>query len=107
MLRFNTLLHDEGVDPKNVKLVRHQDSRAEDGCTPYELWCTRDGRFDFYQTLQSSEVFNDRRQIAAFVRTPNDETLFVGVYEIDGQSVAPEGTTCRVTKREVGGHTLY
>ncbi len=28
---FNTILREEGIDPKNVRLVRHKDKKAEKG----------------------------------------------------------------------------
>lgn len=52
-LRFNALLAQAGIAPAAVRLLRHQDSRAAKGKTPYELW--RDDRpsFEIYQEGQS------------------------------------------------------
>jgi hypothetical protein len=36
MIKFNSLLKDEGIDPAEVKLVRHQDTRWTPGA--YQLW---------------------------------------------------------------------
>lgn len=60
MIRFNTLLEKPGagIDPKEVKLVRHQDHRSPDGPTPYQLWLAGDGRLELYQQIQSSPVFS-------------------------------------------------
>jgi hypothetical protein len=38
MIRFNTLLPEEAVEPAHVKLVRHQDTRYSARRTPYQLW---------------------------------------------------------------------
>lgn len=81
-LRFNTLLSQAKIDPGEVRLLRHQDSRLAKGSGPYELW--RDDRpaFDRYQASQS---FEDRSRLtakywASFVVTPDDETMLAGFY---------------------------
>jgi hypothetical protein len=81
---FNTILLEAGLPLSDVCLLRHQDNRAERGRTPYELW--RDDRpaFDLYQSHQSVEGRQkfSRRYWASFVGTPDNETLFVGVYAV-------------------------
>ena len=89
MLTFNTILRSEGVDPTKVRLVRHQDNRAIVSCTPYNLWRAGDGRLELYQRIQRREVFEIGSTLASFVATPADETLFVGLYHVDGIGVAP------------------
>jgi hypothetical protein len=37
-LTFRTALVDVGVDPKKVRLLRHQDAKADYGRTPYEMF---------------------------------------------------------------------
>ena len=81
-LRFNSLLAQIGVAPDAVRLLRHQDSRAAKGKTPYELW--RDDRtaFEIYQEGQS---FGNRVKLkgdywASFVVNPASETLLAGFY---------------------------
>lgn len=81
-LRFNALLAQAGIAPAAVRLLRHQDSRAAKGKTPYELW--RDDRpsFEIYQEGQS---FGNRAKLkgdywASFVVTPAGETLLAGFY---------------------------
>lgn len=71
-LRFNSLLAQAGIAPGVVRLLRHQDSRAAKGKTPYELW--RDDRpaFEVYQGGQS---FGNRAKLkgdywASLVVTP-------------------------------------
>ena len=79
-LRFNSLLGQAGIAPSFVRLLRHQDTRAEKGSTPYELW--RDDRPEIYQGAQS---FRNRPKLrgaywACFVATPGGETLLAGFY---------------------------
>jgi len=81
---FNTILEGNGLSLGDVRLLRHQDPRSERGRSPYELW--RDNRpgFDLYQSLQRT----DRRTHfsspfwASFVVTPDQETMFVGIYGV-------------------------
>lgn len=81
-LRFNTLLAQANIAPSAVRLLRHQDSRAERGRSPYELW--RDDRptFEAYQEAQS---VGNRAKLrgeywACFVVPPSGETLLAGFY---------------------------
>jgi len=81
-LRFSTILSQAAIPPASVRLLRHQDSRAAKGRTPYELW--RDDRpaFEAYQSIQS---FSQRTRLkadywASFVVAPGGETLLAGFY---------------------------
>lgn len=107
MLGFNSLLRDAGLDPATVKLVRHQDVRAIRGCTPYELWCAKDGRLELYQAIQREERFKGASHIASFVGTPDNDTLFIGIYIVDGKNAVPAGTLDPVRGHDVGGLHLY
>jgi len=106
MIRFNTLLREEGVDPAEVKLVRHQDTRCP-GRTPYQLWMAADGTFDFYQRMQGRLVFDGATVLGSFVATSFDETLFVGLYDINGVGVVPQGTIDPLSGHDVSGLHLY
>lgn len=107
MISLNTLLCHERVEPKTVKLVRHQDSRFPNSPTPYQLWLAADGRFDIYQKVQGRPVYRDARMIASFVGTPLNETLFVGLYAIKGIGAAPDGLIDPVSGEVVGGKNFY
>jgi GIY-YIG catalytic domain len=107
MLTFNAILRHEGVDPSKVRLVRHQDNRAIVSCTPYNLWRAADGRLELYQRIQRRDVFEVGSTLATFVATPADETLFVGLYHVDGLGVAPPGTTDPVIQADRGGFHFY
>jgi hypothetical protein len=84
-LLFNTLLIQAGITPGDVRLLRHQDSRATKGRTPYALWRNDLPAFDAYQAHQSERnrtVLSSRPLWGSFVGTPARETLFVGLYSI-------------------------
>ena len=79
---FNTILTQEGIDPTQVRLLRHQDTRADTVRSPYELW--RDDRpgFESYQSVQSAQ---NRAKFASpywasFVADFAGATLFAGLY---------------------------
>ena len=108
MLGFNHLLRDAGLDPKNVKLARHQDNRPiRRRCGPYVLWGAKDGRFEHYQRIQHKDRFKGASHLASFVVTPAGDTLFVGIYQIDGVGIAPAGTIDLDTHEDDSGHVQY
>jgi len=80
---FNSLLAQFELAPKDVILLRHQDTRAATGRTPYELW--RDDRpaFESYQSVQSirnRSKFTRAPFWVSFVATPDGATMFVGLF---------------------------
>src|SRR6266566_4493439 len=103
MIGFNALLRDEGVDPADVKLVRHQDTHHAARVTPYQLWLAADGQFDLYQNIQRRAVFKGARLLASFVATPLNETLFVGIYENKRVGKAKPGLIDPISCKDVGG----
>ncbi|WP_392887782.1 GIY-YIG nuclease family protein [Pseudomonas migulae] len=107
MVTFNYFLNSVGLDLSRVRLVRHQDQRASRGKTPYDLWVAGDGRFDEYQSIQARDVFSNAGWVAAFVATPLNETLFVGIYRVAGLSTVPVGTKDPLTGEDVSGLHLY
>ena len=106
MIKFNALLRDEGVDPTDVKLVRHQ-AALKGRPTPYQLWCAADGRFELYQSIQRRAVFKGARLLASFVATPLNETLFVGLYAIKGVTTAAPGLLDPISGKDMGGRHFY
>jgi hypothetical protein len=109
MIHFNDILAAEGIEPEEVKLVRHKDNRSPEGVGVYDVWLAEDGRFELYQRLQHRMVFANASMLASFVVTPTEETLFVGMYDVAGVGKASPGTICPVTSRDVGtgSHNLY
>src|SRR5215467_1786142 len=83
-ISFNTLLTQSGFALRDVRLLRHQDNRADKGKTPYELWRDDPKQFDQYQSIQKP----DRREQlnakywASFVGLPDSQTLFVGLFRV-------------------------
>ncbi len=77
---FNALLRNDGINPAHVRLLRHETSYS--GNTPYLLWRDDRSGFEKYQRVQRA----DRRSYfaspiwASFVVTPDQLTLFVGLY---------------------------
>ncbi len=61
MIGFNMILRDEGVDPAEVKLPRHQSTGHKGRPTPYDLWIADDGRLELYQRIQKKEVVPENR----------------------------------------------
>ena len=83
-LTFNSLLDDYGIDPREVRLLRHQTIKYA-GRTPYTLWRDDHDGFLLYQSIQSVQNGPKLtgRYWASFVVTPAASTLFVGLYEIE------------------------
>jgi len=77
------LLLEAGLDPRNVRLLRHQQI-GRLGQTPYTLWRDNAAELESYQSAQPA----DRRAYfasdcwAGFVVPPDGSTLFVGLYRI-------------------------
>src|SRR6266478_3224719 len=100
MLTFNTILTNENIDPKKVRLVRHQDNRSAGSCTPYNLWLSDKVSLETYQRIQKRKVFEIGGLLASFVVTPKGETLFVGLYRVHDIGIAPPGTIDPVAQED-------
>lgn len=83
-LTFNLILDGYGVDPREVRLLRHQTVKYA-GRTPYTLWRDDHPSFLTYQSIQSVQNRSrlGGRYWASFVVTPAQSTLFVGLYEVE------------------------
>jgi len=81
---FNSFLQGYGIQPGEVRLLRHQ-SGPHSGRTPYTLWRDTPDQFVAYQSVQTAQ--NQSRLNApfwaSFVVTPSQQTLFVGLYEVE------------------------
>lgn len=84
LMMLNSLLREAEIEPKDVRLLRHKDQRADKGRTPYELWRDDRPNFEAYQSTQGLE--NETRlnapYWASFVGTRSGETIFVGLYSV-------------------------
>lgn len=114
MLTFSLLLKQAGLDPKDVYLVRHKDTRIAKGVlrsrgsSPYQLWATQKEQFECYQRLQGEDCFARRNWVASFVVTPAQETLFAGIYRKRGFAKFPrELRECPVSGVPVSDETHY
>jgi hypothetical protein len=96
MLKFNTILEANGIDPHDVQLVRHKD-RGPTGVTPFSLMCNALDRFEHYQSIQGRAVFR-RKLLATFVvaPAPSAETIFVNLYAIGTPQRNTAAETCPV-----------
>lgn len=85
MLTFGTLLDVAGVSRKDVRLLRHQDTRYPGHPSPFALWRDDRERFERYQETQGVGDAPDLRAPiwASFVGMPGKETLFVGLYSAE------------------------
>ena len=110
MINFNDILRNEGIDPANVRLVRHQDDASlRKSKTLFEIWKQEPEKFEVYQSIQSKKKFHSGELLASFVVTPrpSNETLFIGLYSVEGIGTAPEGTRDPVSFRDASGSFLY
>jgi GIY-YIG catalytic domain len=84
-IMLNTLLVQAGLSLADVRLLRHQDNRAQKGRSPYELWRDDRGAFDAYQAIQSirSRVKLRAKYWVSFVGLPDGRSLFAGAYRVN------------------------
>lgn len=91
---FNTILREAGIDPEDVRLIRHKDNSAKKGRSPYELW--RDDRQKFEQ-YQSAQTLVNRKKLnalfwAVFVVNHEDKSVFAGLYAVHYHGLLEEDT---------------
>lgn len=81
MLQFNALLRDAGIDPADVRLLRHLPSVGDQPLL--DIWRADPARFEAYQALQLSRDRTSfaRRYWASFIGTWDGRTVFAGLYE--------------------------
>src|SRR5260370_13712530 len=105
-LRFNMLLADEGINPSDVRLLRHQTDKVI-GKSPYSLWRDDRAGFDLYQRTQDATPRQRARfsgqYWASFVAPSPASTLFIGLYEVKLIGPVPPGTIDPLSGVPVGG----
>lgn len=106
MLTLNDLLTLQGVDPAQVRLVRHQDLRLPAGRL-YEAWRNDRAAFEAYQSVQVRDVFPIDAILASFIVTDARKTVFVGMYRVDSVGSCPPGTTDALLNSDVSGQVQY
>jgi hypothetical protein len=109
MLKFNDLLLNAGIEPKLVRLVRHQERGP--GGTTYQLW--RNDR-DAFKEFESQQGINRRKEFSApfwasFVATPDGNTLFIGLSRAFYLGLNQEETIHQIRKTPLspGSYDLY
>ncbi|MET0373756.1 MAG: GIY-YIG nuclease family protein [Rhizorhabdus sp.] len=80
--RFNMLLEEAGIDPAQVRLLRHQPTVG--GQSLADVWRTDPRLFESYQETQAAAQRTQfsRAYWAAFIGTWDGRTMFVGLYEV-------------------------
>lgn len=106
MLTFNDLLVLGGLDPAQVRLVRHQDNRLRPGRL-YEAWRNNRDTFEDYQSVQSKNRFPVGDLLASFVVTEARKTVFVGLYRVAGVETLPAGSVDVLIRHDTSGHFKY
>lgn len=106
MLTFNDLLTLEGVDPANVRLVRHQDQRLRRGRL-YDAWRAERPAFESYQSVQLKDKFPVGDLLASFIVTDAGKTVFVGIYRVNSVGTCPPGSIDALGGNDVSGHFQY
>ncbi len=100
------LLADEGINPSDVRLLRHQTGKVP-GRTPYSLWRDDQAAFERYQSTQDGSPGQrarfDARYWASFVVTPTGGTLFVGLYEVTRLGLVSKDAIDPLSGGPVGG----
>lgn len=94
-ITFSTILRQADLLLSEVRLLRHQDGRADRGRSPYEMWRDDWNRFNAYQSIQST---HSRTKLAAkywasFVGLPDNRTMFVGLYLVNYLGTIKEDKT--------------
>jgi GIY-YIG catalytic domain len=106
-ITFNMMLEAEGIDPRDVHLARHHDTRPECKIPPYGLWRRDPALLEKYQCIQSTAQFRIGKLLASFVRTPSNKTLFVGLWTVTGKGVTDENDRDLCSDLPVPGLARY
>ncbi len=106
-ITFNMILKAEDIDPANVRVVRHHDTRTECKIAPYGIWRRDPVLLEKYQNIQGKDRFPVGKLLASFVRTPSDKTLFVGLYAVNAKGVAGENEIDPCSGLPCPGKVLY
>jgi hypothetical protein len=90
-LQFNALLRDNGIDPVQVRLLRHQ-TTLPNGDTPFELFDRDPAAFELYQSYQPRKrrAWFEGAYWATFVGRRDGSTMFTGLYAVGDPAPATE-----------------
>lgn len=81
-IMFNSILREAGFRLEDIRLLRHADSNADRGRSPYDLWMHDRTSFERYQSKQTIE---NRKKLTApywavFLADSSGKTMFAGLY---------------------------
>ena len=84
VITFNDVLRVGGIDPDvaKIKLLRHVETRNR--IDVHEVWRHQRELFDSWQARQSDDFLAGVDYVASFVVSRAGETVFVGLYAVDG-----------------------
>lgn len=86
MLKFNAIFTAAGLDPANIRLVRHRDPTHHRAL--YDDAIRRHPRFEQYQSGQGNPrviaLLRSAKMLAAYVVDPRGQTVFVGIWRVQG-----------------------
>lgn len=87
MLRFNMLLNEAGINPAQVRLLRHAPKVGERSLL--DVWRIDRDEFEDYQALQwvNAKASFARPYWASFIGTWDGRTVFAGLYEIGAHAI--------------------
>lgn len=86
-LYFNTLLREAGIDPKDVRLMRHKDNSLKDEFSTYAMWRDNIEVFEKYQSIQKKTyrtTLSPSKYWASFIVNLSGDEMFAGLYELEG-----------------------
>ena len=108
MPTFQDLLLAEGINPKDVRMLRHAKKFGAAGMSPFAAWQQDRLRFEAYQATQASKYrsFFQAPYWASFVATPAGDTLFVGLYSVNGVEGPVDPFTCPLTGKRHDGRLV-
>jgi hypothetical protein len=100
MPTFQELLLVAGINPRDVRLLRHTSKSGVPGISPYAAWQDDRASFETYQATQASKYrrFFDAPYWASFVATPDGGTRFAGLYAVSDVKGPVEPFTCPLTR---------
>ena len=89
---LNDLVSIAGIDPAEIRLIRHAERNPETGESSWTLWRSGDRRrFDLHQSLyNTTHPMGRARYTISFVATPENGTLFVGMWEVGERRLSGE-----------------
>ena len=88
MITFNQILHLGGLDPADVKLLRHGMVGQP---KLYDAWRSDRVVFEASQCRQCHNEIPEGGYVACFVVNRQDKTTFAGMYRVGTSVLAPEG----------------